>query len=760
MRVNRILFRRVNRTRGQITIFVILGIVLLIGAGFYIYYTNRIKSSSITVPQYTGDFGRVQTFVDDCMEQVGRQGITELGRHGGYIDPMNNTYTPISIATNQIDQTESDMAFLNSKDSATGIPYWYYSKSRSGCWHCDVSSLSPTISSMETQLGLYMDSNIEQCLDNYNSFKGQGLDISEILNSSTRVNITESSVNFLNNYSVMIKKTDGEVNYINLFYKEVDIPLMQYYLIATNITQNEIDKEYLDVYALYLLGQYNGLNENKLPPLSAYQTGYDPVFWSKTNVRSMYESLLSSYIPFFKIKGTKNDLNISGTSQIGPIESNMRKAMSMSMFDEKSPIYSELKYMEINHIYLGQSIYLDVRPSNGDLISPFVTKDTSEFGKVLMGVQPDQDYDFFYDISYPVVVEIKDTRPGKEYEFMFALQGNIKENKLLSDWLVGLGTIPWNNDYVKLRNDIPNNTTIFDPETGENITYQPTVPTKNFFCDEAQKISGNVTLKTYDMVTEKPLTGVSVTYNCGTYASCYLDVTRNDTSNKASFNEKLPLCENGYIELEKENYLTKRIQFTTAYQQSNYIGSIYMEPVITKNISIKKYNVSRLGTGYVLGQPVELSENDSVILTFNKIPFDALDEPWTQTLVFGKNAIGTNMIDLVSGAYSVDAQLLDYNGVIIPKECQEICVGPIIKCSKTIKIPENDIIINVSMQGGISFNESDPFIITTGDLINNNSLEVYVVRMPNPRCLNDMNEASLTGYMAKKYPDELIPKFQ
>jgi len=185
-----------------------------------------------------------------------------------------------------------------------------------------------------------------------------------------------------------------------------------------------------------------------------------------------------------------------------------------------------------------------------------------------------------------------------------------------------------------------------------------------------------------------------------------------------------------------------------------------MEPITTKNVSIKKYNVTRLGSGYNLGQPVELSENDSVILTLTKINFDDLDEPFSKTLVFGKNAQENNQVELVSGAYNIDAQFLDYNGVTIPKECQEICIGAIIKCSKTLLIPENDIIINVSMQGGIEFNESNPFIITTDDLVNNNSLEFYVVRMPNPRCLNDMNEPSLTGYMAKKYPSELTPKFQ
>jgi len=747
---------KTHNKRGQITLFIILGLVLLIGAALYVYYTNKVQISTTTVPKYTGDAGQVQTFVDNCIEQVGRQGIIELGRHGGYINPLSRAYTLTSLNYDQTDQSESDMAFLNSNDISTGIPYWYYYKSDNSCWHCDVSSLAPTVQLMEAQLGVYVDNNLDQCLDNYNSLKDQGFDISVVQNSTTTASILDSKVDFLTNYTIQIVK-DGDTKYIQLFYTEVNIPLLQYYLIATNITQNEINNEYLDVYALYLLGQYNGPESDKLPPLSGYTTGYDSIFWSKTNVRRLYESLLSSYIPFFRIKGAVNDVNVSTKA---PIESKMYGGMSLNMFDKNSEIYKKLKYLEISHIYLGQSIYLDVRPSNGDLVSPSVTQDTLPFGKAMLTVDPDQEYNFFYDISYPVVVEIKDTRPNNEYEFMFALQGNVKENKLMSDWLSGLGTIPWNNEYVKLRNDIPNGTVFIDPETGENVSYEPITSTQNFFCDKSQRVSGDIKLKTYDSVTEKSLSDVSITYGCGTYASCYIDATRyNVTVNDSYFVGKLPLCVNGYLELEKDGYLTKRIVLTTEYQQPDYLGSVYLEPITTKNVTVKKYDVSRVGSAgndYSLGQLMNLSINDSVILTFEKITFDPLEEPWSKTLMFGKDAVNVSEVQLVSGAYTVTAQLLDYNGVTIPKDCQRIKV----KGRDDILVPDNDIKIDVAMQGGVTFNESNPFIITTEDLLSNKSLEFYVVRMPNPRCLNDMNEPSLTGYMAKKYRVELTPKFK
>jgi len=46
----------------------------------------------------------------------GKAGLSELGRHGGYIDPVNDTYMPIEITYNTMKQTESDLAFLNQYD--------------------------------------------------------------------------------------------------------------------------------------------------------------------------------------------------------------------------------------------------------------------------------------------------------------------------------------------------------------------------------------------------------------------------------------------------------------------------------------------------------------------------------------------------------------------------------------------------------------------------------------------------------------------
>lgn len=759
-----------NNSKGQVTIFVILGLILIIGVSLYFYLTNKTTTPNTTIPQLTGDFSQVQSFVEGCVDQVGRAGIIELGRHGGYIDPLNTTYTlavlPDGLTYNQYDQSESDMAFLNWRDATTGIPYWYYAKSTDNgvCWHCGVSTLTPTVDSMQLQLGLYVDNNLQSCLQNFSTFKAQGFDIESITNSTTTVALTNNDVDFYTNYTLQITYNDN-TKYIEAFYKEVNIPLLQYYTIAMNITSNEAQNEYLDVYTLYLLGQYTGLDSNKLPPLSAYANGYDSVFWSKTNTRILFQSLLNSYTQYFRITGTKNDLNIVSNE---PIESNMYTLMKLPMFSTSDINRLDLKDKEIDHIYANSPIYLNIRPSDGDLISPFVNTNPSDYSAILSSISPDQEYNFFYDISYPVIVDISDSRPGNEYQFIIALQANVKENKLLSDWLSGYGTIPWKNDYVSVYNNVPNGTTIIDSTTGDTQEYNQSnskiLP--DYFCDKIQRVSGNVTLNTYDSITRKPLSQVIVTYGCGSYTSCNLGTTTYmPLTQESSFNGQMPLCSNGYVQLKKDGYLTKTVPLSTAYNQKQNLGLIGLEPEIAKTVTIDKYMVIENGTKFQINNSTNLSNNDSVIIILNKIQLNNFDTPWTQTLILGRDGTNTTTINLVPGYYTIDAQLLDYNGVFIPKDCKQVCVDQTIindvfgGCNKWQKIPDDDINISVAMWGGIEFDVNNTFAVTAAELQTKNALQFHVVRMPDPKCLDDMNLPSQVNVVSVNYKSKLMPQF-
>jgi hypothetical protein len=769
-----------SNKRGQVTIFVIIGILIVLIIGLGIYTATRVTEEKVIIPQLQGDAGPIQLYIEACLNEVGTQGLNELGMHGGYIYPTSPEYTGTRLIYDPYEPSESDGTQLDIKNLNSSIPYWYYFKSEQQCWHCQFNTNMPTLNSMEQQLNKYINKNLGLCLKNFSSFEDQGYIIKELNSVSADTKIAESTVNFMINYSIEITR-NRELTKADLFYKEVNIPLKKYYTIARNITALQANTGFLDAFTLYLIGQYSGLDFKKLPPIGEYSSGYTTIFWSKTSTKMNFESLLISNIPLFRINGTSNNFNITRVPRTS-VAGRMYAGMILHLMNIQEQKDLNLDTKEVNFIYLGQPTYMNINPSDGELVSPSVSgKNMGDLGSttggLMSGVKPDQYYNFFYDISYPVIVTIQDNTPGKEYVFVFAVQANLKQNKRMRDWIEGNGTIDWSRDYVKMNiNDPSGGATLYDPISGENYTFTQSGPTKKFFCNSDQKLSGEIKLRTYDSITSQSLNEVTVTHNCGNYASCYLGISQyNSTFDESIFSDKMPLCAGGYLLLEKPDYLPKRIPLTTNYEENNNLGAVYLEPIFTKNVTLKKFMIQRdyknigpatVAVGYKMSNSFEeLGKNDTVVLRLTRVINDVMDTPWSQTIIFGKDAMNNKtQLMLPAGRYDIDAQLMDYNGVVIPKECKAVCVDDsgwqiITGCTEYDYIPPEDIHIDVAMWGGISFKNTTQIFISENDLMSNKTLEFYIVRMPNPRCLDDMNEPQMTGYFANKYRNILSPKF-
>ena len=475
-------------------------------------------------------------------------------------------------------------------------------------------------------------------------------------------------------------------------------------------------------------------------------------------------------------------------------EQNLYKSMSLDIFNGQSNPNTE-----INFLYLGQDMYFRVDPSKDELIGP---KEYVYDTKSMLPASRVNDYNFFYTFSYPVIVEINDKYNGKDnYQFIFALQSNMVNNLNLQDyWNNDQNQIYWDPSYLKLNvNDPLVGASIPGISGGKPVNYTyKSRPTKNIFCEDTQKQSGEIKVKTYDAMTNKPLSDVVLTYGCGNYVSCNIGRTAlNVTLGYSTYSAQLPICMNGYLTLEKPNYQKQSIPLTTVAGIDDDLGSIYLEPIVTKNVSIMKNIMERhykqekkvtvLGViksvytegildptstnavfigNYLAANNTKLGLNDTVILTLTKINTSALEASYSQTIVFGQDATSnTTTLNLVPGSYTIKAQLIDYLGVLIHKQCKTICVDKnalqtVFGGCKTTKIPQDDLSIVPAVWGGVEFTAQDPFIVTSNDLKGNKTLEFYVVRLPDPRCIDDLSEPSTVPLITQNNRIKLIPKWK
>ncbi|HIH32466.1 TPA: hypothetical protein HA235_07215 [Candidatus Woesearchaeota archaeon] len=744
--------------KSQIAIFVVLALIVLIVVGIFLYFYLQKNEPEQPRVEVSEELEPLQQFIEQCMNSLGREAVIKLGQHGGYINP-NDPYLSGRIFVTSYDQKESDLAYL-SRDPDSAIAYWYYSFSLQDCDNCLMMSQAPYIDEIERQIGIYVSENIYECLNDFEDFKST-LSITQSDYMHVEVTLRDNDIVLAGVYPLNITMLDTQQS-MRDFYTEVDIPLMKYYLMALNITSNEYATGYLENLNIFLINSYSGLSSDMLPPLYSYSNNYDIIFWSQQSVMHKIDDLLNANIPLLQVPGTKNFKDIDGLSKY---EENFVKFLNLGFLE------GDLKNTEISFNYLSDGLYTKINPSNNEIIGPY--QDVNDAGSVsLLPPRQVNTYEFFYDISYPVIVEIKDEyAPNEFYSFIFAIESNTKQNLKLKDyWNASLKPIYFEQQYFqRVFNDPLQGQKITDPATNKQYEYKVR-PSDTLFCRNSQRISGDVQFRVLDAKTEQPLNNVIAKIGCGNYASCQLGQLKyNDTYKSVMFNNKLPICLNGYIQLDKQGYQTKKIPVTTEQGIDKNLGSAYIEPILAKNLKIRKYDVKRnvqyiagnyIVSGYTLSNySVPLGVNDTVILTLTRINSGALDMPFSKTVIVeGKENAS---IDLIPGRYEVKAQLIDNTGFIIYKECQEMCVNKNLlgMCTEYKKIPDKNIEITPALWGGIEFSGKMPFIVSRDDLVNDN-IEFYVIRIPNPRCLDDMKEISMLKGFSSQHRFKLLPKFK
>ena len=183
--------------RGQLTIFIIIGVVMIgslaflaVNKGFF----NKLNPEADSV----------SNFVQDCIKQTGENGIFALGLQGGYYSPPNNSVE-------------------------YGIPYYYL----------DEENLMPSKSEIEGEINSYVNNNLASCINDFSDFSDLTIDAGEMSAVST---IADNNVVFNVDYPVTIRK-DESSSLVRDFKVPVQIRLGTIYNSAEKIIQEKMSHE-------------------------------------------------------------------------------------------------------------------------------------------------------------------------------------------------------------------------------------------------------------------------------------------------------------------------------------------------------------------------------------------------------------------------------------------------------------------------------------------------------------------------------------
>lgn len=250
--------------KSQITLFIILGFVLLVVIGLFLYlskYVDKQTSHEATETQkIKAELQPIENYVTQCLDMVTKQGLEKLSSQGGYL--YKSQGGPL------IDYKDADEGLFFVNHNGYRVSYGisplgsdtggYYSKAPNYPWETFPypsatnndeifeglfgENKLPFIyfgpNSIKSQLEIYIKNNIKECID-WGVFE----DTYEITENDLNVNlqIAKEDVDVLLTYPLIIKnKATGDTTAMQNFFVREDIRLQKMYNFVNNLINNDV----------------------------------------------------------------------------------------------------------------------------------------------------------------------------------------------------------------------------------------------------------------------------------------------------------------------------------------------------------------------------------------------------------------------------------------------------------------------------------------------------------------------------------------
>jgi len=695
-----------GRKKAQVTLFIILGIIIVIGAGIYFAVRQSVTKSELapglelTLEEVPIEFRPVSSFVETCLTQIAQEGITKLGERGGFINLVQN-----GINTKQ-DTTNSD-AVQFSPNSDYSVPYWWHLSSDNKCsGDCAFTIIpenklylkkKPAKTSIESQMEEYIQANLRSCLNNFQTLEQQGFTIQEKGEIMPKVVVAEDDIVVYIEYPLQVQKQATEE--LSKFFVRLPINIKRIYDMAFQLTNFEGEYHFIERDVLNLIVGFSAVDKEKLPPMSETKFRIGKLTtWKKSRVKENLINMLASYIQLLQVYGTRNY-----QPYIFPGNSLLESLYNRGMLVPGSEDYSSLEVrFNYNPFW---NIYFDLN-CDGETCKPESV--ITDF-LTLIGVQ---NYNFIYDLSFPVEVEIYDPQAfnNRGYTFKFFLEANIRQNS------------PMKTSFVPLRG-------IFTETT--------------MLCDDNKRNSGDITINVNDPLTKEGIDDVQIVYS-SYEENCLIGSTENGT-----YVGKFPIMLGGVVSLLKDDYLSYSQKFDTKLNTENQLD-IALQPKLTKKFIVKKRLVAKSDSYWNLDGEADLREDEEAYVTLRRQ--SSLEEgEFSTTAMYSGNQTEMGEIDIAPGVYELSIELIYNKPIRIP--------------SRTIKKEDESFTIQeFNLDEGFRVGGAAINVTFTKEFLKYNEVVFYalnpdIVGVPeSQRILEDLAYVSNANELSQLYKGSIMPK--
>ena len=384
--------------RGQVTIYVILGIVVLAVLASVFFLKDYVLKSQFEreseKTKVSNDFLPMYTSYSNCVSEITQDGINVLALQGGYIEIPRYEYVvnPLIPFSNKLDVFG---------DKKIETAYWFY-ETGNGIQ----TEKIPTLNEMQQSLGEYINQNLYSCTSNFTGY--EDFNVNNFNNFNTKVQITDSKV-FVEVLSDLNFDYKGVNQKFDNLKVTVNSNLGYLYSKAIELYNKEKQENYFEEKTIDYLIVYDDI------PYSGESLNCNLRVWNKKNVENDFKQILevnTDAIGRVNDKYYKIDLgdNSLGTSFI---------------YRKEWPFFMEIDGGD--EILREQSTYGENSPAANFLTALFCLNS----------------YHFIYDIKYPVLIVL--SKDDLDFQFAFEV---IIDNNQPKENLLGTDTLPEINDRI------------------------------------------------------------------------------------------------------------------------------------------------------------------------------------------------------------------------------------------------------------------------------------------------------------------------
>lgn len=353
------------RDKGQATVFIIIGLVVVAGIVLFLLLRESIVAERIPAdlrPPY-------ETFLD-CVEKDALKGIEILEIQGGYVElpelEAGSDYMPFSSRLNFVGRP---------------VPYWSY-VSASGIEKEKI----PSKPLMERHLAKFVDGRIKEC--DLEKFSGQGFEVL-LGEPDSEIEITENAVKVNLEMDVVISKGSETLN-VREHSVSVRSRLGGLYDDARAVYEEGLKSSFLENYAIDVLRFY--------APVDGVEFSCSPKTW---NADEIFDELLEAI--------ETNTVALKTDEETG----------GDGYFLVDLPIKNEARFVNSRN----WPNNLEVNPSEGNLLMASPVGNQQGLGMLGFCYVP---YHFVYSLRFPVMVQVYSS---DEEFFQFPVVVSVEKNK-------------------------------------------------------------------------------------------------------------------------------------------------------------------------------------------------------------------------------------------------------------------------------------------------------------------------------------------